>query len=195
VTTRGRPRNFDLDEVLDRAIEVFWRHGYEGTTLDALTTSMGISRPSLYAAFVSKQEIFKQAVRRYADVDMAYVVDALAEPTARGVAERYLRSNVVAITTAGRPPGCLSIQGGLSGSSEDQHIVDFLNESRRAGEELIADRFRRSIVDGELSESDDPHELAKFLSTASAGLAVQAAAGASRGELMAVAERMLRAFP
>ena len=111
MAARGRPREFDIDDALDKAIEVFWRQGYEGTTLDDLTDAMQISRPSLYAAFGNKEATFKQAVARYADVDMAYVSDALAEPTARQVAERYLRENVAAITTPGKPAGCLSIQG------------------------------------------------------------------------------------
>src|ERR1700712_3712989 len=91
---RGRPRTFELEDALDYAITVFWRQGYEGTSLEDLTEAMGISRPSLYAAFGNKEETFKRAVERYATVDMAYVDEAIAEPTARLVAEHYLRSNV-----------------------------------------------------------------------------------------------------
>ena len=138
---RGRPREFDLDVALDAAIEVFWRQGYEGTTLDDLTRAMGINRPSLYAAFGNKEETFKRAVARYAQVDMAYVDEALDQPTARAVAEHYVRSNVLAITDPSKPPGCLSIQGGLSGATTDQRVVDFLNSSRAAGEARFAERF------------------------------------------------------
>lgn len=192
---RGRPRGFDTDEALDAAVEVFWRQGYEGTTLDDLTTAMGINRPSLYAAFGNKEEIFKQAVTRYAEVDMAYVGDALAEPTARTVAEHYLRSNVLAITTPGKPAGCLSIQGGLAGSPEDQRIVRFLADSRASGERRLAERFRRAVAEGDLDADEKPAELAKYLVAVSAGLAVQASAGASRASLQRVAERALLAFP
>ncbi|MEN0084396.1 MAG: TetR/AcrR family transcriptional regulator [Leifsonia sp.] len=192
---RGRPRGFDTDEALDAAVEVFWRQGYEGTTLDDLTTAMGINRPSLYAAFGNKEETFKQAVARYAEVDMAYVGDALAEPTARAVAEHYLRSNVLAITTPGKPAGCLSIQGGLAGSPEDQRIVRFLADSRASGERRLTERFRRAVKEGDLDADEEPAELAKYLVTVSAGLAVQASAGASRASLQRVAERALLAFP
>lgn len=192
---RGRPREFQLDEALDRAVEVFWRQGYEGTTLDDLTGAMGISRPSLYAAFGNKEQTFKRAVERYAVVDMAYVEDALAQPTAYAVAERYLTQNVEAVTMPERPQGCLSIQGGLSGSAEDQRIVDFLADSRSGGEKRFADRFRRAIAEGDLPADEDPDELARYLAIVTNGLAVQAAAGASRVALEPVARRALRAFP
>jgi AcrR family transcriptional regulator len=192
---RGRPREFELDDALDRAIEVFWRQGYEGTTLDDLTSAMEISRPSLYAAFGNKEETFKRAVQRYAVIDMAYVGDAIAQPTARAVAEHYLRSNVAAITNPQKPAGCLSIQGGLAGSPEHQRIVSFLTDSRNTGESHFAERFQRAIDEGDLSRDEDARELAKYLATVTSGLAVQAASGATRAELMPIAERALAAFP
>ncbi|MCS5717173.1 TetR/AcrR family transcriptional regulator [Herbiconiux sp. CPCC 205763] len=192
---RGRPREFALDDALDRAIEIFWRQGYEGTTLDDLTEAMKISRPSLYAAFGNKEETFKRAVERYAVVDMAYTADAIAEPTARQVAEHYLRSNVIAITETDRPPGCLSVQGGLSGSPEHHRVVTFLNDSRAAGEAKFAERFQRAIDEGDLPASEDAEALAKYLAMVTAGLAVQAAAGAPRAVLARAAERALLAFP
>ena len=195
MAVRGRPREFDLDVALDAAIEVFWRQGYEGTTLDDLTRAMGINRPSLYAAFGSKEETFKRAVARYAKVDMAYVDEALDQPTARGVAEHYVRSNVLAITDPTKPPGCLSIQGGLSAPTTDQRIVDFLSSSRAAGEARFAERFARAIDEGDLSRDEDPVDLAKYLNTVTSGLAVQAAGGAARPALARAAERALGAFP
>lgn len=192
---RGRPREFDLDVALDAAIEVFWRQGYEGTTLDDLTRAMQINRPSLYAAFGNKEQTFRRAVARYAEVDMAYVDEALDEPTARAVAEHYMHSNVLAITDPSKPPGCLSIQGGLAGASTDRRVVDFLNSSRAAGEARFTERFARAIREGDLSNTEDPAELAKYLNTVTSGLAVQAAGGAQRPALARVAERALRAFP
>jgi AcrR family transcriptional regulator len=195
MASRGRPREFDVDEALERAVDVFWRQGYEGTTLEDLTNAMSISRPSLYAAFGNKEGTFRQAIGRYARVEMSYIDAALALPTARAVAEHYLRSNVVSITLPGRPRGCLSIQGGLSGHPTDQRIVDFLNESRGAGETRFVRRFQQAIDEGDLPASEDPAELARYLATVTAGLAVQASAGATRPDLARVAERALAAFP
>jgi len=195
MSIKGRPREFVLDDALDSAIDVFWRQGYEGTTLDDLTRAMNISRPSLYAAFGNKESTFRSAVERYAVVDMSYVDGAIAQPTARDVAEHYLFSNVRAITTPGKPAGCLSIQGGLTSSPEHRRVVDFLNDSRAAGEARFAERFQDAIDTGDLPPSEDPRELARFLATVSAGLAVQATGGATRSDLDRVATRALLAFP
>src|SRR5947208_1855466 len=108
---RGRPRGFDADTTLDRAIEVFWRRGYEGASLGELTEAMGINKPSLYAAYGNKEELFRRAVARYAEGDMAYARAALAEPTAYRVIEKFLRDNADALTRPDRPSGCLSVQG------------------------------------------------------------------------------------
>jgi AcrR family transcriptional regulator len=195
VAERGRPREFVIEDALDRAIEVFWRQGYEGTTLDDLTTAMGINRPSLYAAFGNKEETFKLAVRRYAAVDMAYINDAIAQPTARTVAEHYLHSNVLAITDPEKPAGCLSVQGGLTSSPEHHRVVAFLNDSRKAGESRFAERFQQAIDAGDLLPNQDARELAKYLATITAGMAVQAASGATRSELGPIVARALLGFP
>ena len=191
----GRPREFVLEDALDRAIEVFWRQGYEGTTLDDLTRAMKITRPSLYAAFGNKESTFRSAIERYAVVDMAYIEDAIAEPTARAVAEHYLHSNVRAITMPGRPPGCLSIQGGLASSPEHQRIVDFLNQSRAGGEARFVERFQHAIDAGDLPSTEQPQELARYLVTVAAGLAVQATSGTTRDELERTAARALLGLP
>jgi AcrR family transcriptional regulator len=156
---------------------------------------MGISRPSLYSAFGNKEETFKAAVERYARIDMAYVNDALAEPTAYETVSRYLRDNVDAVTTPGKPAGCLSIQGGLAAAPDDDRVVRYLADRRADGEARFADRFARAIADGDLPASENAAELAKYVSTVSAGLAVQAAAGVSRKELHRVVDRALLAFP
>ncbi|HMH35803.1 MAG TPA: helix-turn-helix domain-containing protein, partial [Streptosporangiaceae bacterium] len=83
----GRPRGFDVDEALDRALEVFWRQGYEGTALSDLTAAMGISRPSLYATFGNKEALFRKVLDRYADGPAAYAARALELPGARDVIE------------------------------------------------------------------------------------------------------------
>ncbi|WP_382309422.1 TetR/AcrR family transcriptional regulator [Herbiconiux sp. UC225_62] len=192
--TRGRPRGFDLDEALDRAIDVFWRQGYEGTSLSDLTSAMGINRPSLYAAFGNKEETFKLAVDRYAQIDMAYAAKALSAPTAYEVARQYLRDNVDAVTTPGKPPGCLSIQGGLSSAPQDDPIVEYLAGRRADGEKQFARRFEQAIADGDLPATEDPADLARYISTVSTGIAVQAASGATRADLQRVVDRALRVF-
>ena len=107
----GRPREFDLDEALDRAMDVFWRKGYDGATLLDLTRAMRINRPSLYAAFGDKQALYRKALDRYAAGPARYVLEALAEPTARAVAERLFRGTVELVADPRHPRGCLLVQG------------------------------------------------------------------------------------
>src|SRR5262245_28573236 len=110
----GRPREFDAEEALERALYVFWRKGYEGASLSDLTEAMGINRPSLYAAFGNKEELFRKALDRYADGPAAFNRQALESKTARGVVECLLRGTAESVTDPCHPAGCLAVQGALS---------------------------------------------------------------------------------
>ncbi|BCJ55132.1 TetR family transcriptional regulator [Actinoplanes sp. NBRC 14428] len=189
----GRPRAFDEETVLDRAVEVFWRHGYEGTSLSALTGAMGINRPSLYATFGSKEELFRRAFARYRETRVAYAAVALELPTAYAVIEEHLRSAVDALTAGDHPPGCLSIQGGLACSPENARVSEFLAAGRAAGEEALERRLARAVQEGDLPPHVDPRALARFVMAVGEGHAVHAAAGATREELHASVDIALQA--
>ncbi|WP_112619835.1 TetR/AcrR family transcriptional regulator [Micromonospora saelicesensis] len=191
---RGRPRGFDADEALERAVEVFWRQGYEGASVSDLSEAMGINKPSLYAAFGSKEELFRKAVALYAEKDMGYARDAFAQPTAYEVVATLLHENVVAVTRTDRPAGCLSIQGGTSCSTENAPIAGFLAASRLGGEGALADRLARALADGDLPAHADPVALARFVMIVTEGHAVHAAAGVSREDLRQAAEIALAGF-
>src|SRR5882724_10042851 len=130
---KGRPREFDVEKALDRALEVFWRKGYEGASLLDLTRAMGINRPSLYAAFSSKEGLFRKALDRYADGPAAYVREALGEPTARAVAERLLRGAIDLLTDRRNPRGCLMVQGALACGAAAESVRGELVSRRAAG--------------------------------------------------------------
>lgn len=191
----GRPRAFDVDEALERAVDVFWRHGYEGASLTDLTAAMKINKPSLYAVFGSKDELFRKAVAYYAEHDMAYAREALDQPTAYEVARTFLRENAIALTRPGCPPGCLSIQGGVSCGSDNSGIAEFLAASRRGGEDALAARFARAVADGDLPAGTDPADLARYVSVVAEGQSVHAAAGTDRAALERTVDIALRAFP
>ncbi|WP_328623693.1 TetR/AcrR family transcriptional regulator [Streptomyces sp. NBC_00353] len=143
-------------EALDLAVEVFWRQGYEGTSITDLTTAMGMNKPSLYTVFGSKEKLFQRVVARYAERDMGYRTAALAEPTAAAVARTLLLENAKALTREDRPARCLSIQGGLSTSPDNASICTFLAASRLEGEQALADRFRTAVTDGDLPSDTNP---------------------------------------
>ncbi|MFI0718273.1 TetR/AcrR family transcriptional regulator [Streptomyces sp. NPDC021224] len=192
---RGRPRGFDADAALDRAMEVFWRRGYEGASLSDLTAAMGINRTSMYAAFGNKESLFHRAVDRYAEAEMAYAREALAEPTAYAVVEAFLRANADALTRPDRPPGCLSVQGALAQGGDGGHIAAFLAGRRLAGEQALAGRLARAAAEGDLPAGTDPVALARYVMVVSEGNAVHAAAGAGREALHATVDVALRAVP
>lgn len=193
---KGRPREFDADEALDRALHVFWRQGYEGASLSDLTEAMGISRPSLYAAFGNKEDLFRRALDRYAESGPGAVQrEALAEPTAKAVVERMLRGAAKCLTDPDNPRGCLAVQGALSCGEAAESIKNELCGRRAAGEAALCARFERAKTEGDLKTDADPQALARFVMTVQQGMSVQAAGGASRDDLMAVAEMALRAWP
>ncbi|MFJ9119073.1 TetR/AcrR family transcriptional regulator [Streptomyces sp. NPDC102394] len=195
MAVRGRPRGFDVEAALDRAVEVFWRQGYEGASLTDLTEAMGVNRTSMYAAFGNKEELFHRAVARYAEADMAYAREALTAPTAYEVVESFLRANADALTRADRPSGCLSVQGALAEGGDSGRIARFLADSRLAGERALAHRLARAVEDGDLPAETDPHALARYVMVVSEGNAVHAAAGATRAALHATVDIALRAIP
>src|ERR1700732_2907294 len=114
VSSRGRPRAFDTDEALDRAMHLFWRKGYLGTSLSDLTGAIGINRPSLYAAFGNKESLYRKALQRYFSGPAAYLRDALEERTARAVVKRLLHGVVNLVSGPGGPRTCLWVRGALS---------------------------------------------------------------------------------
>lgn len=188
----GRPRAFDVDEALDAAVEVFWRRGFAGASLSELAAAMGINKPSVYGAFGDKAHLFQAALCRYVERNMGYVTDALERPTARECAQAFLVGNALAVTTPGRPAGCLSVQAAATPDESGQYAV--LAQNRAVVQELFADRFRRAIAEGDLPAGEDPDELATFLITLSSGFAIRAADGTPRESLLAMANRALTAF-
>jgi|SRR5579871_5491620 len=191
----ARPRNFDLDEALDQAVLVFWRLGYERATLTDLCEAMGINRPSLYAAFGTKEELFQRALDRYGDGPDAYEKRALALPTAREVAEALLHGAIERQTGDETPHGCLAVLGATTHPDTDSPVAQALIDARSAGEDAVRERLERAQTAGDLSGDADPAELAAYLRTVIYGLTVQAAGGATRPELERVGELALRAWP
>jgi AcrR family transcriptional regulator len=195
VVAIGRPRAFDMDQALDRALDVFWRKGYEGATLCDLTSAMGINPPSLYAAFGNKEGLFRKALDRYWHLQAESRAAALGAPTAREVAERLLKGTAKFLSDPCHPKGCLAVQGALACGADAECARRELEARRRASQAQIRDRFKRAKKEGDLAADADPATLARYLSTVIEGMSVQAASGASRKELERVAETALRAFP
>ncbi|TQS22759.1 TetR/AcrR family transcriptional regulator [Microbispora sp. KK1-11] len=190
----GRTRAFDRDVALERALEEFWRHGYEATSVSGLTAAMGINPPSLYAAFGDKRRLFGEAVRRYQETHGAFASRALAgEPTARAAVERLLREAAEVYTDPAHPPGCLIISAGVNTSDAD--VIEELRGHREAGKAAIRRRIERDVETGLLPPQTDAPALATFFAAVIQGMSTQARDGATRADLDAVATLALRAWP
>jgi AcrR family transcriptional regulator len=192
---KGRPREFNVDRALDRALRVFWRKGYEGASLPDLTRAMGINRPSVYAAFGNKEALFRKVMDRYAEGPGAYVRLALDAPTARAVVERLFAGGIALMADRANPRGCLSVQGALACGSEARGVQRELVARREEVVELLKRRFERARREGDLPKGARAGDLARYVATVMHGMAVQAAGGASAGELRRVAAVALRAWP
>ncbi len=195
ISTLGRPRAFNTDDALDQAVQLFWRKGFLGTSLSDLTEAMGISRPSLYAAFGNKESLFRQALDRYFQGPASYLQEALKEPTARAVAERLLRGVVDLVCDSRTPQTCLWVHGALSCGDTSDPLQQEFNKQRADGHAALRDRFKRAVTEGDLPASTDTDSLARLVQTVNFGLSVQAATGANRKDLLAVVASSLRAWP
>lgn len=189
----GRPREFDAETALDQAMEVFWRHGYEGATIAQLTEAMGINPPSLYACFGNKEGLLKAALDRYTKLRNVWMDEVVAAPTAREVAERMLMGIAEKQTDPANPPGCLLVQGGIACGTGSENVPFELAARRAENEDRLRERFVRAKAAGDLKDTADPAALARYVSAVSVGMGVMASSGADREALRQVASVAVQA--
>jgi AcrR family transcriptional regulator len=191
----GRHREFDVEKVLDAALCVFWRKGYEGASYADLTEAAGVERPALYSAFGNKEALFRRALARYDERYVSYFPEAMRLPTAREVAAHILYNAADLNTRYPDHSGCLGINGVLAGSDEAEPVRQALIDYRAAGQARLRERFERAKTEGDLPDTANPDALAAFVLAVTHGMAVQAKAGFSRDMLDAVAEQALSTWP
>ena len=183
---RGRPPSFNQDEALEKALNVFWMHGYEGTSMAELTEALGMNKPSIYAAFGNKEELFRKALAKYLAGPAAFVAEALNQPTAQRVVEKFLFGAVEFLTNANTPRGCMVVQGALTCGEASVQIQKELMNHRQSYENALKQRFDLAVTQGDLPPHTNSAALAKYLATMHQGLSVQATSGATQAELTEV---------
>jgi AcrR family transcriptional regulator len=191
----GRPREFNLDQALDQALNVFWRNGYEGASIADLTEAMGISPPSLYAAFGNKEDLFRKALDRYVQQRTRFWSEALEMPTARRMVEHLLRASADFLTEDCNPPGCMLVRSAMLCSEAQDAMQRELAARRAAGEHMLRERLAAAKESGEASAELDPEDFARYIITVLEGMSVRAAGGATREGLHKVADMVMRGWP
>jgi AcrR family transcriptional regulator len=176
-------------------MEVFWRQGYEATSINDLTAAMGINPPSLYAAFGDKERLFLEAVDRYRCGPGNPAGAIAGAATAREAVERLLEGTAVELTRPSHPPGCMVVFAAMNGSAASARVQAALAEHRAAAEARIGALVDRGVAQGELPADTDAAALAKFFMTVIEGMTVQARDGAKRKGLVAVARAAMCAWP
>jgi AcrR family transcriptional regulator len=190
----GRPREFELDDAIEKATGLFWQNGYEGTSLSELTTAIGISPPSFYFAFGNKEGLFRKVVERYFAEQSKFAEAALRKSTPRAVATHFLNGYADVLTDPSHAPGCLAMNSSLPCATDDP-LRAWLAELREQTRIRFRDRFAEARGDGGLPPGIDADALARLLMVTAWGLAVEAQSGASRKDLRRTVALALRAWP
>ncbi len=195
IATRGRPREFCVEEALAKALRVFWSKGFEGTSMTDLTDALGITRPSLYEAFGNKESLFRKALDLYEREKMDYVGKALAQPTARGVAEVLLRGSMENLTNCNEPHGCLGVITSVTCGDDAQCVREEVLARSKVAKQALVERMERAKVEGDIPAHVDVEGLTSLLYALMQGMSVQAGTGASRDDLERLVETGLAMWP
>lgn len=185
----GRPREFDRDQALERAMLAFWQRGYEGTSMADLVQALGIASARIYAAFGSKQALFREAVQRYESGAGCFADKALAdEAQVRQAIARMLMDAATVYTEPGRPQGCMVVMAAINFAQENAEVAAWLADHRRQRTQSIIDRLQRALDEGQLRPATDVQALGDFYATQLHGISVQARDGVARARLLAACE-------
>ncbi len=193
---RGRPLSFDRDAALETAMHVFWERGYEAASIADLTAAMGITPPSLYTAFGDKEQLFLEAIERYALGYGSAGARALKEEaTARGAIERWLLEAANELTQPCHPRGCMVVMAATNCSAAAERVQDALLLRRTEAIADVGRRIQGGIDNGELPPDTDAKDLANFYATIYQGMSMQAKDGATHESLMATVRTAMRSWP
>ncbi|KQT07230.1 TetR family transcriptional regulator [Methylobacterium sp. Leaf399] len=191
----GRPLSFDRDAALHQAMLLFWRHGYEATSLSELTAAMGVRPPSIYAAFGDKKGLFLAAVDRYLSGPVTPETIIAGACSARAAALALLDASVIGFTGTQTPPGCLLASATISCSAEAVDVQRALTAIRQRIEAQLRERILHGIDAGEMPPETDADALAGHVMAVIQGLSTLARDGAARDKLQRIAASAMRAWP
>jgi TetR/AcrR family transcriptional regulator, copper-responsive repressor len=193
---RGRPREFDRDKALECAMRLFWKSGFEATSISDLTQAMQITPPALYGAFGDKKRLFLEAVGRYEESAGCFAQKAMIEePTAERAIRSLLHGAVNTFAKPGEPKGCLVVLGATNCTADSSDIYTALADRRRNAEKAVRVRIAAGQMAGELAEDADVDALTGMITATLYGLAVKAKDGVSRAQLHKIVDQVMLMWP
>jgi len=195
---RGRPREFNTEDALDRVLAVFWRDGFDAASMQDLADAVGVSKPSLYAAYGNKESLYLAALERYATTFGTERMERLhAEPDVKRAVHEFLMSLVDAYTCTEGPTGCMIVAStsNCHASHVPSAVQCAISTALRGTADAMERRFRRAVNETQLPLDPEPRVLAAYVSTVMSGLSVQARGGASADALRQVVCTAMRAWP
>ncbi|WP_413492971.1 TetR/AcrR family transcriptional regulator [Morganella psychrotolerans] len=190
----GRPREFDREEALRKAKQVFWQRGYEGTSISDLVAVLGIASARIYAAFGSKENLFREAVALYLSEEGAFADAAMREPDTRQAIKQLLVRAVETYTRENQPRGCMVVLSLTNYASDNEALMTWLADNRRERTAGIIQRIEQGVQSGDLPENTDIQALGDYIATLLHGISIQARDGVSRTRLLAMTDIAMRTF-
>lgn len=195
MSSRGRPRTFDRNKALQQALEVFWERGFDNASMSELTRAMGISSPSLYAAFGSKEALFREAVELYITTGGSGIWDPVNRiEQARDAISHVLHATAIAFTQQTPSRGCLIVLASPQSQGTNPAIGEELERHRNGNRDCLEQRLRRAVDEGELKTNIDCNAIANYYTTVQHGMSILARDGATRQELLDVASCAMAAW-
>lgn len=195
-TPRKTRRQFDREAALTTAMELFWRHGYEATSMSLLLKALKLTAPSLYMAFGNKEQLFQEAVTHYGQRYAARVFAPLQTAgSARDAIEQVLYNSADMVASGKNPHGCLVSFGAINSADHKAMPTTLLKSLRKNVFNQIRERLQKAVSSGELPDSTDTARLARFYQGILGAIQLLSLDGATPAELRAVARDALKAWP
>lgn len=192
---RGRPRSFDREVALEKVMKVFWEKGYECAQINDFTAAIGITPPSFYAAFGSKEQAFREAVDHYKATIGGAPLNALDEAATLKQGIRAMLESHADKVCACPSGGCMVSVSSIQCKPENKAVKEFLKAIRQSASERIYTRCERALREGDLPQGTDLDQLTEFYHAMLQSVAYEARDGGTRATVQNIIEMAMRAMP
>jgi AcrR family transcriptional regulator len=188
---RGRPRTFDKEKALDIVLELFRKKGFDNTSIEDIATALNLNKPSVYAAFGNKEQLFLDALHAYISGPTAYFHEVFSEESTKELVRQLLLKSIDVLFYFEKPSGCLVVMSTASQELERIGIQQKLISNLQQHQHKLAERFESARKAGELKKDINAERLALYVVTIHKGLSLQAINGSTKAELMELVQQVI----